>query len=133
LGNSRSGRNELCKVGTVARIQIPIGPRPCHNAVRFQAGVLWGGIAIGLILSEQDVEDVSIRARLAVVLCAAVFPAKPEIARPVLLTAAVAAAVTKAAINIEARAQAKKPCAVSRKNTSSVWRPVHFVRSRPAK
>src|SRR5674476_1306703 len=31
-----------------------------------------------------------------------------------------------------AKAQARKPCAVSRKSTSCVWTPTHFVRSRPA-
>ena len=40
--------------------------------------------------------------------------------------------VANATTTIEARAQARKPCAVSRKKTSSVCTPTHFVRSRPA-
>jgi hypothetical protein len=41
--------------------------------------------------------------------------------------------VTSAAINNVAKAQANRPCAVSRKRTSSVRIPTHFVRRRPAK
>jgi len=33
----------------------------------------------------------------------------------------------------EAAAQARKPCAVSRKCTSVVWTPTHLVRRRPAR
>ena len=41
--------------------------------------------------------------------------------------------VTSTAINNVANAQAKRPCAVSRKKTSSVRMPTHLVRRRPAK
>ena len=44
-----------------------------------------------------------------------------------------AARVKKVAISTVAKAQAKKPCAVSLKNTSSVLMPTHFVRRRPVK
>ena len=41
--------------------------------------------------------------------------------------------MTSTAINNVANAQAKRPCAVSRKKTSSVRMPIHLVRRRPAK
>ena len=41
--------------------------------------------------------------------------------------------MTSRAINNVANAQAKRPCAVSRKKTSSVRMPTHLVRRRPAK
>ena len=50
-------------------------------------------------------------------------------------TPAVAAepSVTSTAIRTVANAQARRSCAVSRKKTSSVRTPTHFVRSRPPK
>lgn len=44
-----------------------------------------------------------------------------------------AASVISAAMMAVANAQARKPWAVSRKNTSSVRTPTHFLRNRPAK
>jgi membrane protein len=56
-----------------------------------------------------------------------------EIARPAGLTAEVIDEVAKTATNTVASAQVRNPCAVSRKETSSVRRPIRFVRRRPAR
>jgi hypothetical protein len=44
-----------------------------------------------------------------------------------------AAEASTAALRTVAKAQARKPCAVSRKQTSWVWTPTHLVRKRPAR
>ena len=49
------------------------------------------------------------------------------------VAAADAARAKKVAISTVAKAHAKKPWAVSLKNTSSVLMPTHFVRRRPVK
>ena len=61
----------------------------------------------------------------------AALPATLEIARPAELTAEEIEDVAKATTKTEASAQARKPCTVSRKKTSSVCRPAHLVRRRP--
>ena len=62
--------------------------------------------------------------------CAAVdIAAPPALAAPP--TTAVAAEESMAALTTMATAHIRRPCAVSRKNTSSVWMPVQPVRSRP--